>query len=97
MTTLTTAQTIGAVSTTVSQQITRSTTVHHHTSSVPSVEPTTIVDNVTQQSQGMLIDKLHRLLRMPKEVSYHLCYNISHKDDKLANMLLTKPWQHICM
>ena len=30
-------------------------TVHHHTLSAPSVESNNIVDNVTQQSQGMYI------------------------------------------
>ena len=60
--------TISAVSNTVSQQIIRPTTVtvHHDTSSVPSVESNTIVDNVAQQSQGMYvttyIEYVHRYI-----------------------------------
>ena len=63
-TTLTTTQFTNTVSTTVSQQFTRSTTVHH-TSSVSSVRPTTTsVNSITQLSrpqlrQGVLMDKLH--------------------------------------
>ena len=56
-TTLATALTITTtVCTPVSQQFARSTTVHH-TSSVPSVKPTTSVDNDTQPPplmQGLL-------------------------------------------
>ena len=63
-TTLTTTQFTNTVSTTVSQQFTRSTTVHH-TSSVSSVRPTTTsVNSITQLPgpelrQGVLIYKLH--------------------------------------
>ena len=56
---MTTDQIISTVSTTVSQQFTRSTTVHH-TSSVSSVKPTTTsATNVTQLRQGVMLDKLH--------------------------------------
>ena len=62
--TFTTTQTTSTVSTTVSQQFIRSTTVHH-TSSVPSVRPiTTSVNSITQLPQlrqGVLMDKLYRI------------------------------------
>ena len=61
-TTLTTTQFTSTVSTTVSPQFTRSTTVHH-TSSVSSVRPTTTsVNSITQLPelrQGALMYKLH--------------------------------------
>ena len=63
-TTFTTTQTkrLSTVSTTVNQQFTRLTTVHH-TSSVSSLRPTTTsVNSITQLPQlrqGVLMDKLH--------------------------------------
>ena len=60
-TTFTTTQTtrLSTVSTTVSQQFPRPTTLHH-TSSVSSLRPTTTsVNSITQLRQGVLMDKLH--------------------------------------
>ena len=68
-TTLTTTQFTNTVSTTVSQQFTRSTTVHH-TSSVSSVRlTTTSVNSITQLPgpqlrQGVLMDKLHNTYKI---------------------------------
>ena len=72
-TTFTTTQTIrlSTVSTTVSQQFTRSTTVHH-TSSVSSLRPTiTSVNSITQLPQlrqGVLMDKLHYMYIINNEM-----------------------------
>ena len=72
-TTFTTTQTtrLNTVSTTVSQQFTRSTTVHH-TSSVSSLRPAaTSVNSITQLPQlrqGVLMDKLHNTYIINNEI-----------------------------
>ena len=72
-TTFTTTQTtrLSTVSTTVSQQFTRSTTVNH-TTSVSSLGPTTTsVNSITQLPQlrqGVLMDKLHYMYIINNEM-----------------------------